>query len=77
MKVNDTGGLKKVLRICEGAKVMITRNIDICDKVVNGTLGTIKKIDRVRNDRNGYPTGTIYMLCDNPESRSGLYRPKK
>ena len=55
---------------------MITKNIDIADKVVNGTMGVILKIDRVRNDRNGYPTGTIYVKCDDPESGRKLKDPR-
>ena len=76
VKHGDTKNLKKVLRLCEGAKVMITKNIDIADKVVNGTMGVILKIDRVRNDRNGYPTGTIYVKCDDPESGRKLKDPR-
>jgi hypothetical protein len=31
-----------------------TVNLDIDDKLVNGTLATIKKLDRVGNDIYGY-----------------------
>lgn len=35
---------EREIRICENAQVMICRNIDIHSKLVNGTVGIIKKI---------------------------------
>ena len=66
VKVSDTSNLQKVLKLCEGAKVLITNNIDIKDKIVNGTIGTIVKLDRVGNDLSGKPKGRIYIKCDDP-----------
>ena len=57
LPISYTGNLKKRLRICEGAKILLTVNLDIDDKLINGTLGTIKKVDRVGNDIYGNPTG--------------------
>ena len=71
--INDTGNLKKCLRMIEGAKVMLTKNIDVGDKLTNGTLATIKKLDRVGNDMNGYPKGRVYIKCDD-ESAGNKYK---
>ena len=61
---SSTGNLKKILQVCEGAKIMLTKNIAIDDKLVNGTIATIKKLDRVGNDIYGDPKGRIYVKCD-------------
>ena len=71
--ISSTGNMKKSLRICEGAKIMITKNIDISDKLINGTLATIKKLDRVGNDIYGYPKGRVYIKCDD-ESAGDKYK---
>ena len=59
--------------MCEGAKIMLTKNIDIDDKLVNGTLATIIKVDRVGNDVYGYPKGRVYIKCDD-KSAGGKYK---
>lgn len=38
----ETGGLAKNLLIKIGAKVMLTSNIEVCDKLINGQIGIIK-----------------------------------
>ena len=40
----DTGNLKKTLHIKEGAKVMITTNIDVSDGLTNGAMGSITNV---------------------------------
>ena len=54
---NLTAGLEAVLRIAVGASVMLRRNIDTERGLVNGALGTVKRIQRhhvivLFNDRN-------------------------
>ena len=73
LAITNTGNLKKCLRICKGAKVMLTKNLDIGDKLINGTLGTIVKLDRVGNDIYGYPKGRVYIKCDD-ESAGKKYK---
>ena len=41
-KQTETGGLATKLIIKLGAKVMLTVNIDIADKLINGQIGTVK-----------------------------------
>ena len=43
-KLSETGGLTYNLEIKVGARVMITRNIDISDKLINGQVGTVSFI---------------------------------
>lgn len=32
--------------LCEGAQVMVTKNVDICKRLVNGTRGTVVKVSK-------------------------------
>ena len=59
--ISSTGNLPARLKICVGARVMLTRNLDTEDKLINGSLGTVRIIDRVKN---GKPTGIIYVEFD-------------
>ena len=43
-KQNETGGLARVLKLKVNAKIMITANIDIDDRLINGQIGTVYKI---------------------------------
>ncbi|KXJ11203.1 ATP-dependent DNA helicase PIF1 [Exaiptasia diaphana] len=36
---SDTGGLDYVIHVKEGARVMLTSNIDIADRLINGQIG--------------------------------------
>ena len=40
-KPKDTGGLRKVLNLKHGARIMVTTNIDVSDGLTNGATGTI------------------------------------
>ena len=41
-KQQDCGGLAKKLELKIGAQVMVTVNVDVSDKLVNGLIGTVK-----------------------------------
>ncbi len=41
---SETGGLEPVVSVKEKCSVMLTTNIDINDRLINGQMGTIKKI---------------------------------
>lgn len=58
-KLSETGGLPYNLEIKLGARIMITRNIDIDDKLINGIVGNIVRI----MSRNG-KVSAIYVKLD-------------
>ena len=52
-KQTDTGGLAKCLELKVGAKVMVTVNIDIKDRLINGQVGKVfgfKIVDNIINE---------------------------
>jgi hypothetical protein len=42
---SETGGLDFEIQVKEGARVMLTTNINIQDRLINGQMGTVEKID--------------------------------
>ena len=40
----QTGGLHKELTVKEGARVMLTTNLSIMDRLISGQIGTFKRI---------------------------------
>ena len=53
-KIGDTGNLAGVLRIEPEALVMLTSNINIEDRLVNGLVGKIARI--------GHESGTVEVI---------------
>ena len=49
-KASDTGGLREVVSVAVGARVMVTVNIDVADGLSNGVVGTVTGI--VRNNQD-------------------------
>lgn len=41
---SDLGGLDFQIKVKEGARVMLTTNVDIADRLINGQMGTVLKI---------------------------------
>ena len=62
---NETGGLAGLLNIKVNAGVMLTVNIDIADRLINGQIGTVK---RILTDRGNVVN--IYIVMD--DSNAGL-----
>lgn len=52
-------GLDFKVFIKEGARVMLTNNVNISDRLINGQLGTVARI--VMNEITQKPTATLYM----------------
>ena len=64
---SETGGLAGLLKIKVDARVMITVNINIQDRLTNGQLGTIKHIFK---DKKGL-VSKIYLKLD--DTKAGLH----
>ena len=65
---SETGGLARVLDIKLNARAMLTVNIDLQDRLVNGQLGAVKCI-HTDSERN---VSKIYIKFD--DSKAGLKR---
>ena len=64
---SETGGLATTLMLKVNARVMLTSNIDIEDRLINGQIGTVKKI--VLNTQNNVTK--IYVKFD--DSKAGIH----
>ena len=49
-KMSKTGNLESQLKLKIGAQVMLTSNLDIDDRLVNGLVGTVKQIKYKNNE---------------------------
>ena len=58
---SDTGGLDYDIHVKEGARVMLTSNIDIADRLINGQIGTIIKL---HVNQNTQKPSVIYVKFD-------------
>jgi hypothetical protein len=59
--VHDTGGLRSEIQVSEGARWILTKNIDLADHLVNGATGTVVNITV---DPACPLDGTIYVQFD-------------
>ncbi|XP_066928370.1 uncharacterized protein [Clytia hemisphaerica] len=60
-KARDTGGLARIIEMKVGARVLISKNIDIADRLVNGQVGTVM---RFKFDCNNKISGFYVKLDD-------------
>ena len=49
-KMSQTGNLESQLKLKNGAQVMLTSNLDIDERLVNGLAGTIKQVKYKNNE---------------------------
>ena len=63
---SETGGLAAILMLKVNARVMLTSNIDIEDRLINGQIGTVKRV--VMNIEN--KVAKIYIKFD--DSKAGI-----
>ena len=67
--LNKTGSLPAVLKLCVGARFMVTVNIDVSDRLINGSIGTVKLLHINPN----YPLfGEIYVKFDDLKAGNSL-----
>ena len=64
---SQTGGLDTKISIKENARVMLTTNVDITDRLINGQLGTVVKINV---DNHSNKPSTVFVKFD--DSRAGV-----
>ena len=67
-RAGETGGLARVIELKEGARVSISKNIDIVDRLVNGQVGTVK---RFKVDCNNKVSGIYVKLDDEKAGKKG------
>lgn len=66
-KSNLTAGLVDVIELKLGAKIMLLRNIDVASGLVNGAIGTVKKIHRGITSNQPIDKLTILFDCGERE----------
>ena len=67
-KVSGTGNLVSKLKLKIGAQVMLTSNLDIDDRLVNGLVGTVKQIKYKNNE-----VSVVYLTFnDNNAGREAM-----
>ena len=49
-KMNEVGNLESQLKLKIGAQIILTLNLDIDDRLVNGVVGTVKQIKYKNNE---------------------------
>jgi hypothetical protein len=64
-KRSETGGLDYEIHIKEGARVMLTTNISIPNRLINGQMGSVFKVEI--NPSNQKPT-VLYIKFDDPNA---------
>ena len=62
---SETGGLDYHILIKEGCRVMLTTNIDIADRLINGQMGTVIKIGL--NEKTQKPN-MVYIKFDDSDA---------
>ena len=62
---SETGGLRETLSVCEGCRVMITKNICVADSLVNGVQGTV--VGFIESDRDIHQPVAILVKFDNSD----------
>ena len=62
-KPSETGGLVKCLKLKLEAKVMLTVNLDVQDRLINGQIGVVKHLEIIEDK-----VSTIYIKFDVPDA---------
>ena len=71
--IHKTGNLPGQLKICEGARVMLTYNMDLEDRLINGSTGTVVHMQMPR--ASGPLNGVIYVKFDDPNAGTSHKNP--
>eukprot|EP00919_Chromeraceae_sp_WS-2016_P074342 GHVR01175902.1.p1 GENE.GHVR01175902.1~~GHVR01175902.1.p1 ORF type:complete len:183 (-),score=10.52 GHVR01175902.1:226-774(-) len=60
----DFNGLHPILKLCDGARVMLTRNIASCFRLVNGSFGFLRGLVYATHERNHATAPLLYALVE-------------
>ena len=66
--LSQTANLAAKLKLCVGARVILTNNISVSDRLINGSVGIVKHLDR----RSKPLCSTIHMKFDDPKAGHSL-----
>ena len=66
--LSQSSNLPAKLKVCVGARVMLTDNISVPDRSINGSIGTVMHLDK--RSRSLY--STIYVKFDYPKAGNSL-----
>ena len=66
--LSQTANIPAKLKLCVGARVMLTDNISVSDRLINGSIGKVKHLDR----RSKPLCSTIYVKFDEPKAGNSM-----
>ena len=66
--MSQAGNLSAELNLCVGARDMLTDNINVFDRLINGSIGTVKHL----NIRSNSLCSTIYVKFDDPKAGNSM-----
>ena len=66
--LSQTANLPAKLKLCVGARVMLTDNISVSGRLINGSIGTVKHLDR----RSKPLCSTTYVKFDDPKAGNSI-----
>ena len=66
--LSHTANLPAKLKLCVGATVMLTDNISVSDRLINGLIGTVKHLKR----RSKPLCSIIYVKFDDPKAGNSM-----
>ena len=68
ISLSQTSNLPAELKLCVGTRVMLTDNINMFDKLINGSVGTVKHLDI----RSNSLCSTIYVKFNDPKAANSM-----
>ena len=68
ISLSQTGNVPAELKLCGGDRVMLTDNINVFDRLINGSIGTVKHLDIRLNSL----CSTIYVKFDDPKAGNSM-----
>jgi hypothetical protein len=72
-KPSETGGLREVVSVAVGARIMLIVNIDVSDALANGVCGSVVGIDSTDDTRGRFMPGQAYVAVSRVKTEQGLH----